>query len=253
MIKKSFTMIEMIFVILIVAVLAIFVTPKFCGDACGKSADLIKAANQVLGHIRYTRHLAMVDNKFVPNTDLSSYADTTTKTNDSRYWFNKRWQIVFHRRLDTNYNYIYYSIFSDIPWNTDDNFDGSPNNPVASESHNNIAKDPLTGKYLTGHHWSHQLDDYLSKLNLKETYSIDSVNGQSIKDECLLGGSSNVRILFDNIGRPYCKEEKDVDNGYLHLIRNKVSLELKQDNQCIYIYIEPETGYSYIDYEKDCS
>ena len=246
MIKKSFTMIEMIFVILIVAVLAIFVTPKFCGDACGKSADLIKAANQVLGHIRYTRHLAMVDNKFVPNSALSQYTDSNQEKKESRFWFKGWWQIKFYN-YSSAYPYVRYSIFSDKPTTTDiSSNSGYSRDPDKREK---LAINPLNGKYLSVYADKYE-DERDETLNLTTTYSVYDIVFSS---SC---GSTTRRILFDNIGRPHCQQDaynSTNNNPYINLLTTKASIELKQDNQCIYIHIEPETGYSYIDYEKDCS
>lgn len=258
MIKKSFTMVELIFVILIVAIISVVVSPQFCGTGCNK--DLMKAANQVLGHIRYTRHLAMIDNKFVPNTTLSTFSDSQTRIDDSRYWFNKRWQIAFHR-----YDYVYYSIFSDIPWydgtNYDESFDGRPNIPAGDYSYKNIAIDPLTGKYLTGQDWSEKITNYKKELDLQKTYSIQLVKTDSLRGACGVGGTSTARILFDNMGRPYCDltdRSLGEDNGYIKLIRAPVSIQLCMDKPCdnersLSICIQPETGYSYISYNNSCS
>lgn len=58
--KKSFTMIELIFVMLIVGILGIYVSPKF-GSSCG---DLAKERDKIISAIRYTRHLSQTYNAF---------------------------------------------------------------------------------------------------------------------------------------------------------------------------------------------
>ncbi len=89
--KKAFTMLELVIVIVIIGILAATVTPAFQRDT---SAE---AAQQFVNHVRYTQHLAMVDDKFDPN---------------NANWFLSRWQI----RLATDGTY---AIGSDA--NTDGN------------------------------------------------------------------------------------------------------------------------------------
>ena len=56
--KKAFSLIELIFVIVIIGILSSVLVPRF------DRPTLIEAAHQIISHIRYTQHLAMVDNKF---------------------------------------------------------------------------------------------------------------------------------------------------------------------------------------------
>lgn len=72
--KKAFTMIELIMIIVVVGILAVAVIPRVDRDT------LIEATNQVASHVRYTQHLAMLDNKYDPR--------------DSN-WYRNRWKITF--------------------------------------------------------------------------------------------------------------------------------------------------------------
>jgi len=72
--KKAFTMIELIIVIAVVGVITAMVIPRFERD------NLQEATEQVLKHIRYTQHLAMIDDVY----------DATQPR-----WFTRRWQIEF--------------------------------------------------------------------------------------------------------------------------------------------------------------
>ena len=58
---EAFTMIELIFIIVIVGILAAVAIPKI------ERNGLIEAADQITSHIRYTQQLAMNDNKFNAN------------------------------------------------------------------------------------------------------------------------------------------------------------------------------------------
>ena len=56
--KKAFTMLELVFVLVVIGILAAVMIPNM------QSTALREAAIQVVSHIRYTQHLAMIDDKF---------------------------------------------------------------------------------------------------------------------------------------------------------------------------------------------
>ena len=72
--KKAFTMIELVFVIVVMGILAAAIIPST------RTNPAQEAAIQLLSHIRYTQHLALVNDKY----------DATNAT-----WFQNRWQIRF--------------------------------------------------------------------------------------------------------------------------------------------------------------
>lgn len=72
--KKAFTMLELVFVIVVIGILAAAIIPST------RTNPVAEAAIKLISNIRYTQHLAMVDDKF----------DATDDT-----WVKKRWQIVF--------------------------------------------------------------------------------------------------------------------------------------------------------------
>lgn len=71
---RAFTMIELVFVIVIVGIISAMIAPNFGGSNTREAAD------QLVSHIRYTQHLAMMDEKF---NDKNST------------WFKNRWHITF--------------------------------------------------------------------------------------------------------------------------------------------------------------
>ncbi|EAJ5693991.1 prepilin-type N-terminal cleavage/methylation domain-containing protein [Campylobacter fetus] len=79
--KKAFTLIEIIIVLVIVGIMASFTIPKLNRN------DLRLAADQIVSHIRYTQHLAIIDDKF----DTKDTKDTN--------WYKGRWQIFLPKPL----------------------------------------------------------------------------------------------------------------------------------------------------------
>lgn len=91
--RKAFTMIELIFVIVVVGILAIVMIPRFDRD------NILEATHQVLSDIRYAQHLAMMDNRFEPSDE---------------FWYQERWRIWFHNDGNApSNNHEVYTIFSD--------------------------------------------------------------------------------------------------------------------------------------------
>lgn len=70
--RFAFTMLELVFVIIVIGILAVTAMPNFGSHA------LTDASEQVARHIRYAQHLAMMDDVYNP-TDAN--------------WYQKRWMI----------------------------------------------------------------------------------------------------------------------------------------------------------------
>ncbi len=73
--KKAFTMIELVFVIVVIGILAAVIIPNT------RTNPLYEAATQLVSHIRYAQHLGMVDDKF---------------DSGNANWHRNRWQIRFN-------------------------------------------------------------------------------------------------------------------------------------------------------------
>lgn len=71
--KKAFTMLELVFVIVVIGILAAAIIPNV------RTNPVQEAAVQLESHIRYTQHLAMVDDKFEAGAN----------------WYRNMWQIAF--------------------------------------------------------------------------------------------------------------------------------------------------------------
>jgi prepilin-type N-terminal cleavage/methylation domain-containing protein len=213
--KKAFTMMELVFVIVVIGILAAVVIPREGSDR------LHEAALQVISHIRYTQHLAIVDDKF--------------DANDAN-WFKKRWQIIFSNSAYTD-DKPAYTIFSDTSGT-------ASGNPDQSE----IAVSPFnSSKVLSGGH-SGTIDFRTDagkrvatkEMNLGATYGIGSY--------LLTGGCSGARVAFDHLGRPISGNLSSTTTSYQagRLITQRCDIVLADSERNVTIAIEPETGYAHI-------
>ena len=223
--KRAFTMIELIFVIVVVGILAAIMIPKLNRNASRE------AANQILTHIRYTQHLAMQDDKY----------ENFVSDNPVR-WYRMRWGVAFNNTslqkcsIDKpGVNTWKYSVF----------FDKSLNGNINSESEvaNDIYK---SGKLLSGG-WSGISTDACKKinkeLNLGKRFGITLVD---FKDGC----SGMQTIIFDEMGRPM-RVASTTSGGakrpYDRLLKKDCSITItdKRGNQTT-ITIEKESGFASI-------
>jgi type II secretory pathway pseudopilin PulG len=228
--RIAFTMIELVFVIVVIGIVSATIIPTVQRDV------LAEAANQLTSHIRYTQHLAMVDDKYDAN---------------ERFWFKRRWMLRFQQNLayttlspNNTYNNVWaYTIASDLP-----NFNG--HNPDL----NGMARNPLNAnQYLSG--------GYDNTLHVEDSQSMKELrlgDSYGIKDVDFSGGCrSNVMYInFDHLGRPFNSfpnnspyEKAPV--GWHKLITSACLITLCNVDDCstaandekITIGIEPETGY----------
>lgn len=72
--KKAFTLLELVFVIVIAGILAFVLIPK------SSDTKLLESANQLISHIRYAQQLALNNDQFDPNDEN---------------WYKKMWRIEF--------------------------------------------------------------------------------------------------------------------------------------------------------------
>ena len=210
--KNAFTMIELVFVLVAIGIMAAVMLPRM------ERNNLREAAEQVANHIRYTQHLAMVDDKFNP-TD--------------QYWYEKRWQIIFGTSANTG-GMPAYTIFSDDRANGSD---GEPNISEIAVSPQNPAK-LLTGGYSGIIATS---DERATKdMNLGIRYGISAY--------ALSGGCSGARISFDHLGRPIQGDLHTMTGPYAagtnRLITSDCIITLTHPTDgTITLTVTPETGY----------
>ena len=225
--KRAFTMIELVFVIVVVGILAAIMIPKLNRNASRE------AANQILTHIRYTQHLAMQDDKY----------ENFVSDNPVR-WFRMRWGIAFN---NTSLQKCSIDEPGVVTWKYSVFFDKSLNGNINSE--NEVANDIYkSGKLLSGG-WSSGIvtettcKKWNKELNLGKRFGITSVD---FKDGC----SGMQTIIFDEMGRPM-RVTSTTSGGakrpYDRLLKKdcKITITDKRGNQTT-IIIEKESGFTSI-------
>ena len=201
--RFAFTLLELVFVIIVIGILAVLAMPSFDKN------PLQDVAMKVANDIRYTQHLAMVDDKF----------DATDAT-----WFREKWQIRFRR----NSGVSGYVIFSDYI------------NTQANSDNAEMAIDPLSGERMNG------FDQY-SDANLTARYGIKG-DDSGIVQSCFTADGSLVTsnrgvFTFDNLGRPYWGVSNATSaEDYLMTSDCNLTLTNTQGNSII-IRVTEGTGY----------
>lgn len=227
--KKAFTLIELIIVIVVIGIVVAVAFPKF------KRENLIEVADQVLQDIRYTQHLAMIDDKFNPNDNE---------------WYKTRWTIEFTENSSlgsisdcsggASRNCLTYQIYSDLSKS------GNLN------SSDEVAKDPSDSNRYMSAGWSGISNADKARVNKKLNIELKyAVNDVDFTGGC--GHQGNKSISFDELGRPYRKVSTTggggSSNAYNRRILNDCTIVLyenRPEKKCIKIKIEKETGYSRI-------
>ena len=214
--KKAFTLLEMVFIIVVVGILAAILVPKT------ERNPLEEAAVQLLSDIRYTQHLAIVDDKF--------------DAQDAR-WYKKRWQILFGINVNSDKQWAY-TIFSDTSGTS-----------TGDANEIEIAINPMNpNQRMTGGYTGAKSLDYndasfvgMEKLNLGNSYGIDDMDF-----------SCGQRLAFDHIGRPMRGDQSTMSGAYHagtdRLLKEKCVITLKKGTKHVAINVEPETGYVSIDF-----
>lgn len=220
--NRAFTMIELVFVIVIVGILASLAIPRLERNGAKEAAE------QILSHIRYTQHLALQDDKF--------------KLGDDK-WFRKRWNIAFAQTtirdcsIDKSGPTWKYSVFFDKT------LSGNLN------SKDEVAADPQKPRMFLSAGWSGisgvDCKRVNKDLNIQKRFGVTSVN---FSGNCATGGVRT--ISFDEIGRPM-RVVSTTGGGsmraYDRLFKNECIIALRDNSgHTASIAIQPRTGFAYI-------
>ena len=221
--KYAFTMIELIFVFVVIGIIAAVIIPRTNAD------PLQKAALQLVADIRYTQHLALIDDKY---------------DNEDSIWYKKRWQLAFGKPANAGGKYAY-TIYSDYIGNSsgdadEDEIARNPQNidQIMTGGHNGSVYMDINHKKFRG----------MKKLNLGLSYGVTNI---AMSSSCKVSGST--RIAFDHLGRPI-KGKLGSSNGggnteayeNNNLIQTSCNIILSNTTQSVTITVLPETGYVFI-------
>ena len=211
--SRAFTMIELVMVIVVIGILAALAIPRMERD------NRQEAADNILSAIRYTQHLALIDDKTDPFDGN---------------WQQKLWMIQFFGG-----NNAYYII-------------GSDTNKNGSISKTESAIDPANGKYMhnTGGFAAAAANNESPNIFLGHKYGINAVSNS--------GGCTSKHIAFDHLGRPFSGLRVTptgtlAGNDYAKYMTDDCNLTFSftggEDN--LTIIIPKETGYAYIADQPD--
>lgn len=213
--KAGFTMLELTMAIVVLGLLASLALPRLNRDIRQEAADSILSA------IRYTQHMALMDNVSDPS--------------DGR-WQRSFWRIGFEGCSDDG---IFYAIGSD----KDKEGDIDVNDQEA-------ALDPANGLPMMGN--NNQKCEMTLQNNISPNIFITKKFGISEGNIIYSGGCSNAaqHIAFDYMGRPHTGIKGSDIPDYATVMQTDCKLTFSFDDNSFIpfsIIIENETGYAYID------
>ncbi|ADV45680.1 hypothetical protein Nitsa_0410 [Nitratifractor salsuginis DSM 16511] len=208
--SRGFTMIELVFVIVVIGILAALAIPRLKRDIRQEAAD------NILSAIRYTQHLALIDDK--------------QSFNDPK-WQGRFWAIQFTVSSSNVLN-NFYTISSDT--DNDTNVDK-----------NETAIDPANGKYI------YNAGGATTAINADESPNIFigkkyGVNSLTTSGDC----NGTQTIGFDHLGRPHVGFlGSGTPDSSSYMSRDcKLTFGFKDSSlNPLSIIITKETGYAYIE------
>ncbi|MDY4154952.1 type II secretion system protein [Campylobacter sp.] len=227
--KKAFTLIELVFVMVVLGILTFALWPK------KQPTQALEAARQIVAHIRYTQHLALNDDKFATHT----YGTGDSIAKD---WYKRLWRITFSNTevVEGCRNGGWrYAVYQNIAGNLSDG--GQPNGTVEAASNPAQAGKVLSACY------SGLSTNTSDELNLGQTYKIDTIDFRQFATDSRIQG-----IIFDELGRAYPRGEwtTPYDNGRAFSqgggSYGRIRLGAK-DGSTANILVFGETGYACVE------
>ncbi len=222
MVKKrsAFTMIELIMVIVVLGILAAIAMPRLDRDVRQE------VAGQLLTDIRFTQHMALMDN--VVNPENAS-------------WQSAFWTIGF-QECGTNDNVFYYI--------------GSDKDYGGSLGTDEMAIDASNGKKMITRAYNPCLGpDSVASDTSRRTFiskkGISVVDFTNCNPQTGAAGTDNGRYIgFDNLGRPHKGHLGSTSPDFSTTMQGECKIAFKfvtgSGISDIEIIIEPESGHAYI-------
>ncbi|MCB4747218.1 MAG: type II secretion system GspH family protein [Sulfurovum sp.] len=203
---SAFTILELVIVIVILGILTKLSMSRMDRDFKQEAAD------NILSAIRYTQHLALLDNK---------HMSTNSK------WEQRWWKIMFNTCSDGT---LFYRIGSDNNMNSRGTF-------ALKES----AIDPANGKpmYMTN-------GGNCDASNISPNILVGRKYGVHLAENTC-GRDTTAHIGFDHLGRPHQGYGASTQPNHRSYIGNSCGFIFTlSDGDSFTIQIQPETGYAQI-------
>jgi len=214
--KNAFTMIELVFVIVILGILA--------SVAMGRMERDLKqeASSTILSHIRLAQQLALNDNKH--------------RSDNNSKWQTSYWRFEYEKCNGVDVDRYIYRVGSDI------DLSGGINKIES-------AINPVTGKYIWADGDCNSFDD-LGSDESKDVYLYGRFGIEHVSHSTQKGSCTTQNIGFDFLGRPHIgiKRYKTDDSSIFQKLMTKdCNLTFTMsDGTNFKINIKAETGYSSI-------
>ena len=225
--KKAFTLVELIFVIVVVGILAFALWPT------KQPTQALEAARQIVAHIRYTQHLALNDDKFAAHTDTGG---TSSIAKD---WYKRLWRITFSNLTadkDCKIGGWRYAVYQNIANDLSDK--GQPNGTIEA------ARNPAQAGKVLSACYSGLSTNTSDELNLSQTYKIENIDFSEFGTQ---------GIIFDELGRAYPRGDfsQAYNNGKKFKLGEnnsygRITLSAK-DGSVAKILVFAETGYACVE------
>lgn len=217
--KNAFSMLELVFVIVVLGILAALAMPRMERDVRQDAADSILAA------IRYTQHLALSDNVTEPSNPN---------------WQRKFWRFGVRTCTGTD---LFYYIGSDK--SAEGNIDA---NEAAIDLSNGDKFWASAGTACSDGTQSSGTSKSSTNIFISHLYGINDNNSKMFQN-CRISNSSTARYVgFDYLGRPHVGFNTSSTPDYSTLLTSDCNLTFQFDDGSadLIINIQKETGYASI-------